>query len=70
MQDLNKNVGDEIRRIRQEKGMTQQELGVKVNKSKASVSSLENGRFNSSLNHLAKIADALDRKLTISFDKL
>lgn len=68
MEDLNKKVGDEIRRIRKENGMTQTELAVKTNKSRANVSNLENGRFNSSINHLQKIAHALGKKLNVSFD--
>lgn len=69
MQDTNKELGVEIRRIRLEQGMTQEELGDIVDKSRGNVSNLENGRFNSSVKQLEKVAHALGRKLIISFAK-
>ena len=52
-------VGENIRRIRQERGLTQRQLGELVGASEAYIRAYESGRRNPKLSSLEKIADAL-----------
>lgn len=70
MNDLNKHIGAEIRRLRKEKGLTLEQLGLLIDKPKSNISALENGKFNPSVEYLVKIAEALENKMNISFSKL
>ena len=53
-------VGKRIRKIRESKGISQQELAAKCNFEKSNMSRLESGRVNSTLATLEKIALALE----------
>ena len=53
-------VGKRIRKIRESKGISQQELAAKCNFEKSNMSRLEAGRVNSTLATLEKIALALE----------
>ncbi len=66
--NLNIQVGSEIRRLRQGKGFSQAQLGELLNKPKGNVSKLENGKFNPSIEYLSKVANALEMKLQIRFE--
>ncbi len=50
-------LGENIRRLRQERGMGQAELGHKVGASKQSVSNWENGNIMPSIDLLVRLAD-------------
>ena len=52
-------LGQAIKKLRQERGMKQEELGLAVGVSKQSVSNWENDNIQPSIEMLSKIADAL-----------
>lgn len=58
--DMRKLVGANVRRFRQEKGLTQEEFAEKSGFSQQYVSGLENGRRNPTIVSLYELAQALD----------
>jgi transcriptional regulator with XRE-family HTH domain len=54
------NVGKQIQKIRESKGLSQQDLAAKCNFEKSNMSRLEAGRVNPTLSTLEKVAKALD----------
>ncbi len=63
---LFKKVGEEILRLRREKGLTQIGLAQKIGVTQQEISRVENGD-NCSLSTLHRIAKALDNDIEISF---
>ena len=63
-QELLKYLGANIKRIREEKGMTQQELASLCNFEKSNMSRLEAGNTNPTIYTLYKVAQALKIDLT------
>lgn len=53
-------LGSRIAVFRKKKGMSQIDLGAKINMEKSNLSAIENGRQNASSLTLKKIADALE----------
>jgi ribosome-binding protein aMBF1 (putative translation factor) len=60
-------VGKNIRKIRESKSISQQELAAKCNFEKSNMSRLEAGRVNPTLSTLEKVAKALDVSLAELF---
>jgi transcriptional regulator with XRE-family HTH domain len=60
MEDINSRAGFNIRRVREEKGLTQEELGDLAGLHRAYVGQIERGEKNIGLRNLEKIATALD----------
>lgn len=58
------SIGENIRRIRKEKGMTQKELGEKLGISQAAIGQFENDNSNLKIDTIKKIAVALDVEYT------
>ena len=54
------NVGKQIQKLRESKGLSQQDLAAKCNFEKSTMSRLETGRVNPTLSTLEKVAKALD----------
>ena len=63
MTNTAKKLGENIRRIRKEKGMTQIELCQKLEVDRAYMSNVENGNKNPTLATIEKIAKALSVSL-------
>ena len=61
------NVGKHIQKLRELKGISQQDLAAKCNFEKSNMSRLESGRVNPTLSTLGKVADALDVTLAELF---
>ena len=61
------NVGKQIQKIRESKGLSQQDLAAKCNFEKSNMSRLEAGRVNPTLSTLEKVAKALDISLVELF---
>jgi transcriptional regulator with XRE-family HTH domain len=61
------NVGKQIQKIRESKGLSQQDLAAKCNFEKSNMSRLETGRVNPTLSTLEKVAKALDISLVELF---
>ena len=55
-----KKLGDNIRRIRLEKGMTQGDLCQKLDVDRAYMSNIESGKKNPTLSTIERIANSLD----------
>ncbi len=55
-----KKLGQNIKRIRIERGMTQVELGYACDLEKSSINRIEAGRTNATVNTLKTVADALE----------
>ena len=66
MADINKQVGDNIRRYRNKMGLSQEELAFEARLHRAYIGQIERGEKNMGLINLEKIAKALK----ISVDKL
>lgn len=62
------NIGDSIKSIRQEKGLTQKELSLKAHISRSYLADLENNRYNPSVDTLNSISKALQTPLTYFLD--
>ena len=54
------NVGKQIQKLRELKGISQQDLAAKCNFEKSNMSRLEAGRVNPTLSTLEKVANALE----------
>ena len=54
-------------RARREKGLSQEDLALRVGTSQGNISRLESGRHNPSLRFLRRVASALDQELKVSF---
>jgi len=63
------DIGDEILRLRIEKGWSQAELAERAGTKQANISRLESGLSNPSVNFLQKVAKALDTNAAIRFEK-
>jgi transcriptional regulator with XRE-family HTH domain len=63
-QDLLYKLGQRIKNIREEKGITQVELGIEIEMEKSNVSRLESGRISPTFITLYRVAKALDISLS------
>jgi len=61
-------VGKQIQKLREQKGISQQDLAAKCNFEKSNMSRLEAGRVNPTLSTLEKVANALDVTLVELFN--
>lgn len=61
------NVGKQIQKLRDSKGISQQDLAAKCNFEKSNMSRLEAGRVNPTLSTLEKVANSLDVTLAELF---
>lgn len=62
-QDLLKKLGEKIKSLRTERGLTLKEMGYKVEKEPQSISRLEMGKINPSYLYLIDISKGLDVEL-------
>ena len=58
---------EQIIAARKEQNMTQAELAKRVGTQKSTISRLESGNYNPSLDFLAKVAEALGKNLNVQF---
>lgn len=63
-----KQIGERIRRLRKQKGLTQEQLADKVRVTSSYIGFIEQGVRNPSINTADKIARALGTKLSELFD--
>ena len=62
------NVGKQIQKLRESKGLSQQDLAAKCNFEKSNMSRLEAGRVNPTLSTLEKVAISLEITLVELFN--
>lgn len=58
-QEFTTKLGDNIRKIRRDKNLSQRELAILVDKDKQSIQRLEGGRINPSIYYLLEISKGL-----------
>lgn len=59
MQSISTKLGQNVKKIRNKKGMSQGDISRKLNMDRGYISSIENGRRNPTLTTIEKIASAL-----------
>lgn len=59
-------LGTQIREIRKKRGYSQEALAIKMNVSRSTISKIESGKFNFSIDYLSKFSLALDFQISIS----
>ena len=59
---------EQIIRVRREQNITQAELAKRVGTQKSNISRLESGNYNPSLDFLAKIAESLGKKISVTLN--
>lgn len=63
------SLGEKIRDLREQAGLTQEQLAAKIGSSKSAVSRIEDANYDShSLTTLRRIAEALDQRLRVDFE--
>lgn len=67
MKNLNQELGERIKDIRKEKGLSQMELAKLIGSKQGNISLLEKGALNSSIEYLSKVATALNKEIKITF---
>lgn len=67
--DKTLGMGEEIRRVRQSRGMTQQELADKAGMARTSITNIEAGRQKISLVLLERLAHALNCEVSIQLQE-
>lgn len=60
MKSISSKLGQNLKKIRNSKGMSQGDISRKLNMDKGYISSVENGKKNPTLSTLGKIASALN----------
>lgn len=65
--DIGKQIGDRIRSARERRGMTQDELGQRIGKTKTAISGYENGKRAIHLTELPELAKALEVPIAYFF---
>lgn len=63
MKELNRKFGQEFKKVREERGLSQGAVARKLKIDKSYISRLENGQINPTLSSIYKIAHALDVKM-------
>lgn len=58
-------IGGTLREIRENRGMSQEQLAEKMNISRSTISKIESGKFNCSIDYLAKFASFLDFEIIL-----
>lgn len=68
--DNQKAIGEFIRKLREKRSLTQEELAVRLNTSQSAVARIENGGQNLTAGELLKIGDALEHKIVSLSDSI
>jgi transcriptional regulator with XRE-family HTH domain len=63
---LRRQVGRILKKLREEKGYSQQELAARMGISRSTISKIENGQFNLSVDYLEKFSYHLGFEMTLS----
>ncbi len=68
MVDIKKKIGQRVKELRKQAGISQEELAFKANLDRTYINSVENGRRNISIRNIEKIANALSINLCDLFN--
>jgi DNA-binding XRE family transcriptional regulator len=69
LHDCRIRIGENIRKIREKKGYNQEQLAEMMKVSRTTISKIESGKFNCSVNYLSKFSWYLGFDFTIINDK-
>lgn len=69
LHDCRTRIGENIREIREKKGYNQEQLAEMMKVSRTTISKIESGKFNCSINYLSKFSWYLGFDFTITNDK-
>ena len=69
LHDCRLRIGETIREIREKKGYNQEQLADIMNVSRTTISKIENGKFNFSIDYLSKYSWFLDFNISIFNNK-
>ena len=69
LHDCRLRIGEAIREIREKKGYNQEQLADIMNVSRTTISKIENGKFNFSIDYLSKFSWFLDFNISIFNNK-
>ena len=58
-------IGESIRQIREGRGLTQEQLAEKMNINRSTISKIESGKFNFSIDYLSRFADFLNFEIIL-----
>ena len=70
LNECRSKVGRSIREIREKRGLSQEQLADKMNISRSTISKIESGKFNCSIDYLAKFAFFLDFEIILQDSQL
>lgn len=62
-------IGEAIRNLRESRGLTQQQLAERMKISRTTISKIESGKFNLSIDYLSKFAFFLDFEIILQDSK-
>ena len=65
MENNRKEIGEQVRRIREEQGWTVDQLAKMCNVKRQTVSKIEEGAFNVPIDVIGKVCDALNVKMVL-----
>ncbi|MDG1191938.1 MAG: helix-turn-helix transcriptional regulator [Flavobacteriaceae bacterium] len=68
--ELLEKISTEIKRLRKQKGLSQESLAFKIDIDRKYASLIEKGNTNLSFNYLKKVCDGLDTKLSDFFKNI
>lgn len=68
--ELLEKISTEIKRLRKQKGLSQESLAFKIDIDRKYASPIEKGNTNLSVNYLKKVCDSLDIKLSDFFKNI
>ncbi len=68
IKNLRENTAREMKDIRKEQKITQNELAEKIGTKKSNISRFESGKYNPTLDFMAKMADGLGKDIKIIID--
>lgn len=69
LHDCRLGIGETLREIREKKGYNQEQLADIMNVSRTTISKIENGKFNFSIDYLSKFSWFLDFNISILNNK-
>ena len=64
-EDTRESVARQLKTLRKDQGMTQEQLAELVGTKESNISRLESGRYNPSLDFLIKVANGLGRQIQV-----
>ncbi len=65
---LRAGIAQQMRSARQEQQLTQEVLAERAGTKKSNISRMESGRYNPTLDFLVKVAESMDKKITINVE--